>query len=106
MRKYGLIFSLVSSHAVFVRRDIIMCIIQYSTGIPVAIPVTAGIRGFAGIPVPAKFHFFAGIPYRDFTLNLVITTCQKIKIFQQKFHKKHVKLNTDFKLKFVIFFTQ
>ena len=39
-----------------------------------AIPVTAGIRGFAGIPVPAKFHFFAGIPYRDFTLNLVVKT--------------------------------
>ena len=52
-----------------------------------AIPVTAVIRGFAGIPVPAKFHFFAGIPYRDFTLNLV-------------------KFNTDFKLKVVIFFTQ
>ena len=73
---------------------------QYPTGIPVAIPVTAGIRGFAGIPVPA------GIPYRDFTLNLVIKTCQKIKIFQQKFDKKHVNFNTDFKLKVVIFFTQ
>ena len=31
---------------------------QYPTGIPVAIPVTAGIRGFARIPVPAKFLFF------------------------------------------------
>ena len=41
-----------------------------------AIPVSAGIRGFAGIPVPAKFHFFAGIPYRDFL------TCQKIKIVE------------------------
>ena len=61
-----------------------------------AIPVTAGIRGFAGIPVPAKFHFFAGIPYRDCTLNLVIKTCQKIKMFQQKFDKKtHAKFNTD-----------
>ena len=58
------------------------------------IPVTAGIRGFAGIP------------NRDFTLNLVIKTCQKIKNFQQKFNKKHVKFNTDFKLKVVIFFTQ
>ena len=67
------------------------------------IPVTAGIRGFAGIPVLAKFHFFARIPYRDFTLNLVIKTCQKIKIFQQKFDKKHVKLYTDLKLKVVIF---
>ena len=74
---------------------IVVCC-QYPTGIPVAIPVTAGI------PVPAKFHFFAGIPYRDFTLNLVIKTCQKIKIFQQKFD---VKFNTDFKLKVVIFFT-
>ena len=64
-----------------------------------AIPVTAGIRGFAGIPAPAKFHFFAGIPYRDFTLNLAIKTCQT-------FDKKHVKFNTDFKLKVVIFFTQ
>ena len=54
-----------------------------------AIPVTTKIRGFAGIPVPEKFHFFAGIPYRDFTLNLVIKTCQKIKIFQQKFDKQH-----------------
>ena len=71
-----------------------------------AISVTAGIRGFAEIPVPANFLFFAGIPYRDFTLNLVIKTCQKIKIFQQKFDKKHVKLNTDFNLKVVIFFTQ
>ena len=79
---------------------------QYPTGIPVAIPVTAGIRGLAGIPVPAKFHFFAGIPYRDFTLNLVIKTCQKIKICQQKFDEKHVKFNTDFKLKVVIFFAQ
>ena len=79
---------------------------QYPTRIPVAIPVTAGIRAYARIPVPAKFHFFAGIPYRDFTLNLVIETCQKNKIFQQKFNKKHVKLNTDFKLKIVIFFTQ
>ena len=61
---------------------------QYPTRIPVAIPVTAGIRGFAGIPVLAKFHFFAGIPFRDFTLNLVIKTCQKIKKFQQKFVKK------------------
>ena len=61
-----------------------------------AIPVTAGIRGFAGIPVPAKFHFFAWISYRDFTVKLVIKTCQKIKIFQQKFDKKHVKINTDF----------
>ena len=67
---------------------------QYPTGIPVAIPVTAGIRGFAGIAVPG------------FTLNLVIKTCQKIKNFQQKFDKKHVKFNTDFKLKVVIFFTQ
>ena len=41
-----------------------------------------------GIPVPAKFHFFACIPYRDFTLNLVIKTCQKIKNFQQKFDEK------------------
>ena len=79
---------------------------QYLSGIPVAIPVTAGNRGFAGIPVPAKFHFFAGIPYRDFTLNLVIKICQKFKIFQQKFDKKHVKYNTDLKLKVVIFFTQ
>ena len=79
---------------------------QNLTGIPVAIPVTARIRGFAGIPVPAKFHFFARIPYQDFTLNLVIKTCQKIKIFQQKFDKKHVKFNIDFKLKVVIFFTQ
>ena len=71
-----------------------------------AIPVTAGIRGFAGIPVPAKFHLFGGIPYRDLTLNLVIKTCQKIKIFLQKFDKKHVKFNTYFKLKVVIFFTQ
>ena len=63
---------------------------QYPTGIPVAIPVTVRIRGFAGISVPAKFHFFAGIPYRDFTLNLVIKTCQIIKVFQQKFDKKHV----------------
>ena len=70
------------------------------------IPVTAGIRGFAGIPVPEKFHFFAGIPYRDFTLNLVIKTCQKIKIFQQNFYKKHVQFKTDFKLKVVIFFAQ
>ena len=37
-----------------------------------AIPVTAEIRGFAGIHVPAKFHVFAGILYRDYTLNLVI----------------------------------
>ena len=79
---------------------------QYPTGIPVAISVTAGMRGFAGIPVPAKYHFFAGIPYRDFTLNLVIKTCQKIKIFQQKFDKNHDKFHTDFKLKVVIFFTQ
>ena len=71
-----------------------------------AIPVTGGIMGFAGIPVPAKFHFFAGIPNRNFTLNLVIKTCQKIEIFQQKFYKKHVKFNTDFKLKVVIFFTE
>ena len=62
-------------------------LVQYPTGIPVAIRVTARIRGFAGIPVPAKFHFFAGIPYRDYILNLVIKTCQKIKIFQQKFDK-------------------
>ena len=41
---------------------------------PVAIPVTAGIRGFARIPVPAKCYFIAGIPYRDYTLNLVIKT--------------------------------
>ena len=60
---------------------------QYTTAIPLAIPVTAGIRGFAGIPVPEKFHFFTGIPYRDFTLNFVIKTCQKIKMFQQKFDK-------------------
>ena len=59
---------------------------------PVAIPVTAGIRGFSGIPVPAKFHFFAGIPYRDFTHNLVIKTCPKIKISQQKFDKKTCKI--------------
>ena len=71
-----------------------------------AIPVTSGIRGFAGIPVPAKFRFFAGIPYRDFTLNLVIKTCQQLKFFDKKFDKKHVKFNTDFKLKVVIFFTQ
>ena len=69
---------------------------QYPTGIPVAIPVTAGIRGFAGIPVPAKFRFFAGILYRDFSLNLV----------QQTFDKKHVKFTTYFKLKVVIFFTK
>ena len=69
-------------------------------------PVTSGIMGFAGIPVPAKFHFFAGISYRDFTFNLVIKTCQKIKIFQQKFDKKHEQFNTDFKLKVVIFFTK
>ena len=62
-------------------------LVQYPTGIPVAIPVTAGIRGFSGIPVPVKLHFFAGIPYRYYTLNLVIKTCQKIKIFQQKFNK-------------------
>ena len=42
---------------------------QYPTGIPVTIPVTVRIRGFAGIPVPAKFPFFAGIAYQDFTLN-------------------------------------
>ena len=64
---------------------------HYPTGIPVAIPVTTGIRVFAGILVPAKFHFFAGIPGRDFTLNLVTKTCQKIKIFQQKFDKKRDK---------------
>ena len=63
------------------------------------IPVTAGIRGFAGIPVPAKFHFFAGIPYRDLTLNLVIKTCQKIKIFQQKFDKKTSKISHRFQAK-------
>ena len=79
---------------------------QYPTGIPVAIPVTARIRGFAGIPVLAKLHFFAGVLYQDFTLNLVIKTCQKIKNFQQKFNKKHVKFNTDFKLKVLVFFTQ
>ena len=66
-----------------------------------AILVTAGIRGFERIRVPAKFHFFAGIPYQDFTLNLFIKTCQKLK-----FEKKHLKFNTDFKLKVVIFFTQ
>ena len=59
-----------------------------------AIPLTAGIRGFAGIP------------NQDFTLNLVIKTCQKIKIFNKKFDKKHLKFNTDFKLKVVISFTQ
>ena len=57
---------------------------QYPTGILVAIPVTARIRGFAGVPVPAKFHFFAGIPYRYFTPNLVIKTCQKIIFFSTK----------------------
>ena len=36
-------------------------LVQYPTGIPVAIPVTARIRGFAGIPVPAKFHFLPGL---------------------------------------------
>ena len=48
---------------------------QCPTGIPVAIPATAGIRGFAGIPLPAKFQCRDRDPYRDFTLNLVIKTC-------------------------------
>ena len=34
--------------------------LQYPTGIPVAIPVTSGIRGFGGIPVPAEFNFLPG----------------------------------------------
>ena len=67
-----------------------------------AIPVTAGIRGFAGIPVPAKFYFFAGNPYRDFTLNLVIKICQKIKIFQQNFYKRH-KIKHRFQAKSLYF---
>ena len=49
-----------------------------------AIPVTAEIRGFAGIHVPAKFHFFTGILYRDYTLNLVI----KFKFFNKNLIKK------------------
>ena len=71
--------------------------IQYPNGISVATPVTARIRGFAGIPVPAKFHFFAGISYRNFTLK----TCQKVKFFNRNFIKKHVKFNTDYHIEHV-----
>ena len=74
-----------------------------------AILVTARIRGFAGIPVPEKFHFFAGIPYREagflpgFYTKFSYKNLPKIK---NLIKKKHIKFNTYFKLKVIIFFTQ
>ena len=54
---------------------------QGPTGIPVTIPVNAGIWGFAGIPVPVKFHCRdAGILHK----NCVIKTSKILQSMHQK----------------------